>query len=218
MKGGGKPPKRDRFRALLEWKRKEKPSPTPQTATATPLNPSHTSQERCPTPQNESASPQNVSSTSQERFPTPQNESTPPQTVSSTPPQIPNTGPTAAISAPPVQDRSGDSQRATTRYLEAARALEKVVKGCKSEWGSFDFPELKGEPINPTDLHFKHKIDTVLEARKGALKNQTAWKKCKHTIQCIFSALSPFAKNFLTIAQSVQSSVSHFSNLLRSIY
>lgn len=160
MKSDGKPPKRDRLKALLEWKRKEKTSPTP--------------------------------------------------------PQIPtteaSTGSTA-ISAPPVQDRSGDSRRATTRYLEAAKALEEVVNGCKSQWGSFDFPELKGEPINPTDLQFKHKIDTVLEAQKSALKDQTAWEKCKHTIQCVFSALSPFAKNFLAIAthiQSVQSCLSHF--------
>jgi hypothetical protein len=156
----GKPRKRDRLKALLEWKRKE---------------------------------------------------------TSPTPPQIPTAGASMAVSAPPVQDLSGDSRRATTRYLEAAKTLEKVVNHCKSQWGSFDFPELKGEPINPTDLQFKHKIDTVLEAQKSALKDQTAWEKCKHTIQCVFSALSPFAKNFLAIAanaQSVQSCLSRFLTCL----
>jgi hypothetical protein len=163
MKSGGKPRKRDRFKALLEWKRKEKTSPTLQ--------------KRSPTP-----------------------------------PQIPSVGPSTAVRAPPVRDPSGDRRRATTRYLQAAKALEGVVNGCKSQWGSFNFPELKGEPLNPTDLQFKRRIDTVLEAQKGGLKDQAAWEKCKHAIQCVFSALSPFAKNFLAIAanaQSVQSSVSH---------
>jgi hypothetical protein len=172
MKSGGKPPKRDRLKALLDWRQKEKTSPTPEKRSLTP-------------------------------------------------PQIPTAGASTAVGAPPVQDRSGDSQRATARYLEAAKALEEVVNGCKSQWGSFDFPDLKGEPINPTDLEFKHKIDTVLEVQKSALKDQTAWEKCKHTIQCVFSALSPFAKNFLAIAanaQSVQSGASHLFNLLRSPY
>ena len=172
MKNGGKPPKRDRLKALLEWKRKDNTSPNPERYQLTP------------------------------------------QRGSPTPPQIPTAGASTAISPPPVQDRSGDSRRARTRYLEAAKALEEVVSGCKSQWGSFDFPELKGEPINPTDLQFKHKIDTVLEAQKSALKDQTAWEKCKHTIQCVFSALSPFAKNFLTIAANAQSVQSHVSFLL----
>jgi Tetratricopeptide repeat len=100
---------------------------------------------------------------------------------------------------------SGDRQRSKNIYLKAAKSLEEVVNGCRNPWGSFDFPELMGEPENPTDLQFKHKINMLLEAQKSAVKDQSAWKKCKHTIQCVFSA---FGKNFLTMATPDQS-VSH---------
>lgn len=143
--------KRDRLKALLEWKRKDTSSPTP--------------------------------------------------------PQIATVGTSTvtSINSPSLQGASGATLRAAAQYLKAAKALEEVVNGCKSGWGSFDFPELKGEPINPADSQFKHKIDMVLEAQKGTLKDQTAWEKCKHTVQCVFTALSPFAKNFLTIAAQAQS-------------
>src|ERR1700737_1865004 len=126
--------------------------------------------------------------------------------TSPTPPQIPTAGTsTAAITSPSIQGSCGNRRRATAQYLKAAKALEEVVNGCKSQWGSFDFPELRGEPINPTDSQFKLKIETVLEAQKSNFKDQSAWEKCKHTVQCVFSALSPFAKNFLTIAAQAQS-------------
>jgi hypothetical protein len=99
---------------------------------------------------------------------------------------------------------SGDRQRTKTRYLEAAKLLERVVKGPGGPWGSFDFPELKGEPGDLNDRRFREKLNTRLEARKREVKDQTMWAKCGHVVQCAFTAFSPFAKNFLTIAKEGQ--------------
>jgi hypothetical protein len=117
-----------------------------------------------------------------------------------TPPQIASD----EGSSPASNKESGDRQRTKARYIEATKSLEEVIKGCRSQWGSFDFPELRGEPENPNDSQFKHKINMILDAQKSGIKDQSAWEKCKHTIQCVFSALSPFAKNFLMIVTQGQ--------------
>ena len=54
------------------------------------------------------------------------------------------------------------------------------------------------------DSLFKEKINVIIDAWKNEVNDQTAWEKCKHTIQCAFTAFSPFAKHFLTIAKDAQ--------------
>lgn len=101
----------------------------------------------------------------------------------------------------------GDRKRTNARYLEAVALLQQAVKA-RQEHGDFeslDFLELKGEPEKFSDSQFRDKINLAMEARKCAIKDQSAWSKCKDTVECIFVALSPFAKNFLSIAQSAQS-------------
>lgn len=107
-----------------------------------------------------------------------------------------------------------DSQRTKDRYLQAAEFLHQAVKGLREEqhWESFKFPDLSGEPENFDDAHFRDRINLALDSRKTAIRDQTFWTKCKNTVECIFAASSPFAKNFLMIAkeaQSVMSSTSH---------
>lgn len=99
---------------------------------------------------------------------------------------------------------AGDRQRTRANYLDAAKLLEETVKGYEGRWGSFDFPELKGEPEDFDDSLFRERINAVIDARKNEVNDQTAWEKCKHAIQCAFTAFSPFAKNFLTIAKEGQ--------------
>jgi hypothetical protein len=109
----------------------------------------------------------------------------------------------------------GDRQRTEERYCEAASLLEKAVKGRRDHGDSesFNFPELSGEPEKFDDAQFREKVNAALEARKAAIENPTGWSKCKDTVQCIYQASSPFAKNFLAIASSAQSVVpSSFSN------
>jgi hypothetical protein len=99
----------------------------------------------------------------------------------------------------------GDRERTLERYREATKLLEDTVKGRGKEWGVFDFPELTGEPESFDDSGFEDKIDTVLRARRDAVKDRTALGKCGHALQRAFTAFSPFAKNFLTIASQGQS-------------
>ena len=105
---------------------------------------------------------------------------------------------------PPSDAKTGDRQRTRARYLDAAKLLEEAVKAYEGRWGSFDFPELKGEPKDFDDSLFREKINTVMDARKNEVNDQTAWAKCRHAVQCAFTAFSPFAKHFLTIAKECQ--------------
>lgn len=101
----------------------------------------------------------------------------------------------------------GDRQRTNERYLEAVVLLRDAVKA-RQEYSTFeelDFQELVGEPEKFNDSQFRDKINFAMESRKGAINDQSAWSKCKNTVECIFVALSPFAKNFLSIAQNAQS-------------
>ena len=94
-----------------------------------------------------------------------------------------------------------DRQRARDRYVEATRFLHETIQGHKDQWGSFDFPQLNGEPEDFQDSQFKSNLNAILELRKTNAKDKTPWEKCGDVIECVFTALSPFAKNFLTIAK-----------------
>jgi hypothetical protein len=82
-----------------------------------------------------------------------------------------------------------------------AKSPENAIEG---RWGSFDFPELKSEPKDFDDSLFREKVNTVMDARKNEALDQTAWTKCRHAIQCAFTAFSPLAKHFLTITKEGQ--------------
>jgi hypothetical protein len=117
---------------------------------------------------------------------------TPPQTASA---------PTSPEPSAPSIEKSKDRQRAESLYVEAAKLLSEAVKGRGGQWGAFDFPELAGEPEGFDDSQFREKINTALEAQKNTIKDRTAWENCRRTVQRLFTASSPLAKNFLTIAQ-----------------
>jgi hypothetical protein len=104
----------------------------------------------------------------------------------------------------PSNAKTGDRQRTRAKYLDATKLLRETVKAYEGQWGSFDFPELKGEPENFDDSLFREKINTVMEARQNDVNDQKAWAKCRHAVQCAFTAFSPFAKTFLTIAKEGQ--------------
>src|SRR5277367_2233392 len=97
----------------------------------------------------------------------------------------------------------GDKERTRERYKEASELLQDAVKR-HQKWGAFDFPELTGEPEGFNDSQFKDKINAVLRSRKQAMEGLPGWRKCEHAVQCAFTAFSPFAKNFLTIAKEAQ--------------
>ena len=117
-------------------------------------------------------------------------------------------------SPPPINAETGDTERARTKYLDSVKLLEEAVKSNEDTWGSFNYPELKGEPKDLDDSLFREKINAVIDARKGAVNDRNAWAKCKNAVQCAFTAFSPFARNFLTIAKDVQAvfAIPYFSH------
>ena len=104
-----------------------------------------------------------------------------------------------------VEKDAGDRRRAKERYKEAAILLEQSINDSQGNWGSFDFQDLSGEPENFDDSQFRTKINLALATRETSIKDRRTWSKCKYTVECIFTALSPFAKNFIIIAKDGQS-------------
>jgi hypothetical protein len=100
---------------------------------------------------------------------------------------------------------SPDRQRTKARYETAAKELEDAVKGRENIWGSFEFPELRGELEGFDKSQFQEKINKALETREHKAKDRRAWGKCRHVLQSAFVGFSPFAKTFLTIAKEGQS-------------
>jgi hypothetical protein len=121
------------------------------------------------------------------------------------PPNISKTRPLDSLeSSDPQSDY--DTQRTRNRHIEACKLLRMSIDACRQDntWEFLEFPELEGEPIL-FDQKFLQKLNGVLESRKKDIKDETIWYKCRETIECIFTALIPFSKNFLMIATNAQS-------------
>ena len=102
-------------------------------------------------------------------------------------------------------DGDYDTQRTRNRHEEACNLLRRSIKACKQDNTSFlNFPDLEGEPAT-FDQQFLRKVNGVLESRKKDIKDETSWSKFRDTIECVFTALGPFSKNFLTIVTNAQS-------------
>jgi hypothetical protein len=129
------------------------------------------------------------------------------------PPVSPATGstPVSQTPSPPTIKRNyDDRERTKERYEAAATLLEESLKHRQGHWGSFEFPELSGEPEKINDSQFRRKIELALESRRNSVKDKTGWSKGKDIVECIFTALSPLSKNFLTIAKEGQAVPSSF--------
>lgn len=123
------------------------------------------------------------------------------------PPVSPAAGstPVSQTPSPPTIKRNyDDRERTRERYEAAATLLEESLKHRQGHWGSFEFPELSGEPEKINDSQFRRKIELALESRRNSVKDRTGWSKGKDIVECIFTALSPLSKNFLTIAKEGQ--------------
>jgi hypothetical protein len=99
-----------------------------------------------------------------------------------------------------------DTQRTKNRHVEACALLITSIKTCQQDttYNFLEFPELEGEHASFDD-QFLQKVNHILESRKKDIKDETAWSKCRNTIECVFTVLSPFFKNFLSIATNIQS-------------
>jgi len=99
-----------------------------------------------------------------------------------------------------IDRESSDTQRAKARYFEAAKFLQEAIKQFSGSRGcQFEFAKLTGEH-DFNDIAFRETFNAALETFKPTLKDAGTWQKSRRALQSLFTALSPFAKNFLTIA------------------
>jgi len=103
---------------------------------------------------------------------------------------------------------SHDREETKQRFAKASQALEEALKAWRSwkyaESGVIEFPELVGEPERFDD-EFRNKLEKIMDTRKESLADKSLWVKSGDTIVAIFTAFSPFAKNFLSVAIHAQS-------------
>jgi hypothetical protein len=98
-----------------------------------------------------------------------------------------------------------DRRETTQRFLKASQLLGEALDKCRIDgMGKIDFPELSGEP-DQFDSRFREKINNILESRREAAKDKSTFAKAGDIMNGIYTAISPFAKNFLSVAIHAQS-------------
>ena len=98
-----------------------------------------------------------------------------------------------------------DRQLALNRYRKAVDQLKEAIKIRKGPWDASDFEELNDEPEGFDDSQFKNKINAILISREMSIKDRKGWSKFTYAVECVFTALSPLAKNFLMATKGAQS-------------
>ena len=107
-------------------------------------------------------------------------------------------------SARPVSRGLGDDMtRTTLRYAKAVKDLKESLELGRENWEGFASPDAEG--VSETITQMRGELETVLNAWKLSQENPDLWSKAKHRAVQVFTATSPFFKNFLTVAMNAQS-------------
>ena len=95
-------------------------------------------------------------------------------------------------------DLYGDRERTERRYKEAVEQLEKSLNIPTGSWKTFEIPDFK-DAADMTDpiSQLRQEIKKTLDRR--TFKDPSFSSKSKHITERIFTALSPFAKNVLSV-------------------
>jgi hypothetical protein len=98
-------------------------------------------------------------------------------------------------------DPSGDRERTEKRYRKAVEQLHKSVKLPRKNWEAFEIPDFKNlaDVINPIP-QLQEDIKKTLDARASSFKDPRFWSTSKRVAEKIFTAITPFAINFLSVA------------------
>jgi hypothetical protein len=112
--------------------------------------------------------------------------------------------PTANVSAPTPAaklDPSGDREKTEKRYCEAVELLQSSVKVPQKNWEAFEIPEFKNlaDVIHPIP-QLQEDIKKTLDARASSFNDPRFWSTSKRVAERIFTAITPFAINFLSVA------------------
>lgn len=111
-----------------------------------------------------------------------------------------------------------DRRRTAKRYEDALQQLEESLK--------FKFRDINWQPIEiPKFNDFTDKdpfpqmradVENLIDQRNESSNNRGFWSKCKHIMETIFTATSPFAKNLLQIAKEGSAVCITFSDCRRA--
>ena len=98
-----------------------------------------------------------------------------------------------------------DTARTNTRHQKACELLLACLPNPEQEdtWKFLDFSDLESKAT--FDDEFGQKLNGILESKRGPIKDNDSWKKLCKTLECIFAALIPLSRNFLSIANPGQS-------------
>jgi hypothetical protein len=103
----------------------------------------------------------------------------------------------------PIGQGLGDHERTTLRYAKAVKDLKDSLEQGRKNWEGFAFPDVDG--VSETITQMREELETSLNAWKLCRENPNLWSKAKRRAAQVFTATSPFFKNFLTVAMNAQS-------------
>jgi hypothetical protein len=103
----------------------------------------------------------------------------------------------------PVGPGLGDYERSRSRYTEAVKQLKESLELGRAKWEGFTSPDVDG--VAETIVQMRGDLELMLNSWKVSWENPNLWSKGKHMVTQIFTATSPFFKNFLTVAHNAQS-------------
>jgi hypothetical protein len=104
-----------------------------------------------------------------------------------------------------VVSKDRDTERTQERYEKATKQLKDALQVRQNDWKIFEYSELDNLSEREDPAKLQTEINKVLEARKMSLQNKSNWDKCKGIVEFVFTTLSPFAKNVLSVATNMQS-------------
>ena len=106
-------------------------------------------------------------------------------------------------SGEPVTRALSDDKRTTLRYTKAVTDLKKSLELGRENWEGVALPDVEGVSGKITQM--RGELETALNAWTLSRDNPDLWSKAKHRAAQVFTATSPFFKNFLTVAMNAQS-------------
>jgi len=112
--------------------------------------------------------------------------------------------PSRSATAQPMPD--ADTARTNARHQQACDLLLACLPSAQRD-DTRDFLDFSDDDrrAETFDEEFSQKVGTILQSKRGSIKDDDSWAKCCQTVECVFAALIPFSRNFLSIANQGQS-------------
>jgi hypothetical protein len=99
-----------------------------------------------------------------------------------------------------------DTSRTAARHKKSCGLLLACLPNTQQDhtWRFLNLSDLECKATSFDD-ELSQKVNAILDSKRGQIKDDDSWAKFCQTLECIFAALIPFTKNFLSIANQGQS-------------